>query len=174
MTMQPLTADDPALSEITKQYVHDTRANPLLRTIMDNPCCHVDDDGTVCGQSWKVDNDTIRAIHNVPARGTHSFRGVPLEIPSEPAGGIYRLAKDDMERFGIEAPRPLTAAEMYLSEKQAAAMLKVNVKALREMVKAKTIEVDKIADVTLVRRQSVERVIALAEELASAEGDDDE
>lgn len=157
-----------ARREIEAQFFNATPS------IMDKPCAHVDQDGNVCGKSWKLDNDTIRAIHNTPALGTHSYRPVPVLSNPTSAGNAYHLSKSDREQYGVEEPEPKTAQDTYVSEKQAAAMLSVNVKALRAMLKAGTVAADKIGEVTLVRRQSVERILAMAEAARGADGDDDE
>lgn len=151
-----------ARREIEAQYFRPTPS------IMDAPCQHVYPDGTMCGSSWKLDNDTIRPLHMPLAIGGHSYRPKPLEVPEEQAGPMYRLSKTDRALYGVEEPAPKQATEIYLSEKQAAGQLGVTVKALRGMVKAETVQADRIGDVTLVRRASVERILAMTEAIREA------
>lgn len=148
--------------------------DPTVRSIMDNPCAHVFPDGAVCGLSWKQNNDTIRQIHREYSPGSHSYRPTPLVLPDgPPPGNGYALQKIDLARFGLDQPEPQSAVDTYVSEKQAAGMLTVNVKQLRAMVKARTLEADKIGEVTLIRKQSVERVIALAAIAADEDNPED-
>lgn len=156
-----------ARREIEAQFF---RKTPSL---MDTPCQHLYNDGRMCGMSWKIDNDTIREVHRIPALGTHSYQPTRIESSPLQAGGAYRLSRGEQKHWGIEEPQSKTAEQTYMSEKQASAALKVTVKALRVMVTSGTVEAHKIADVSLIVRTSVERIIAMAE-IAKDEGIEDE
>lgn len=161
--------DDASISVALREY-ESQFFNAGVPSIMNAACAHVSPEGLSCGLSWKLNNDTIRPVHRTPGGGTHSYRPQPLAVSDQPAGNTYHLSKREYESYGVEPEPPKTAVDTYLSEKQAAKLLAVTLKDLRAMVKAGTLAADKIGDVTLIRKEGVDRVLALAELARDAEG----
>jgi hypothetical protein len=149
-----------AVREFAAQYESDV---PGAR--MQGPCVRLTREGQPCGRPWAhhlPDDNGRPAIVS-----GHSYLERDLTPGPGPRRGFYR--RDDAEPVTVEAVAAETLADTYMTEKDAAARLAVTVPALRGMVKAGTVKSDRVGAVTLVRRQSVERIAETAA-LAAEDG----
>ena len=150
---------DKAIREFASQYESDV---PGAK--MKGPCIRVNREGVTCSRPWA---DHLPDRDRPALVSTHSYLEAPVNPPKPAVKGYYR--RDDAEPVKVEAVASQALDDTYMTEKDAAAALGVTVPKMRGMVKAGTVKADRVGAVTLVRRQSVERIVQMAA-LAEADG----
>jgi len=145
----PQDALEAGLAELDRQYGSD------VPSMMNSSTCRHVEGGAVCGMRYKdARNELTHAGLN------HSF--LPFDKPVASRAASYTLTA--LERAKLEGDQKQEpVAEAYLSVQQAALMLSVTPAKVRAMVKSRGLRADTVGKVILVRRESVDRLLALAE-----------
>lgn len=121
----------------------------ITTSIMFGPCY-------VCNKTWRDENGDIRKEHRVNTLNGHFFSRKPLPKSDRNPAERAMWRRDNLSpRVDAEDP-----SEFYLSEADAAKLLKTSVTKLRRMANLKR---DKIAGVTLIHTSSVNQILELAD-----------
>lgn len=113
--------------------------------------------GALCG---RLLDDHLAPDVGTPARvRDHTFRLTPF-VHIEVRKPRNHYSRDDVVQAAAE---PDAVEDTYYTERDAAARLGVTVPALRKLVKDGQVKADRVGSVVLVRRVSVDRIVALAE-----------
>lgn len=136
-----------AIAEFERSYVAD------VPSLMNTAMCHHEENGRVCGLRYK---DTQNNLTHLSM--SHTF----LPQPRKEATRHESYTLTSVERARLEQRDP-TVAETHMSIAQAAKALGQKPADVREMVRSGGLQTDKVGSVVLVRRQSVEKLLALAE-----------
>lgn len=152
MPTEMFADDDPILVEFRKD-----NERTIAGSIMLAPCALTLPSGSLCGVPWPQHRGLDHSYFAAPPRHR------------EGRTDAYQLTPE--ERAPVAPPDPSSPAEHYYSERQAADVLGIALKDLRGMLKAGTLASDRIGTVTLVRRDGVDRLVALASALSEVADD---
>ena len=119
------------------------------------PCLHMFADGRQCRRPWgehvpEMDSGRARIVD-------HTYREVILPHPDKAKPKNY-YKRDDAPVQQVDTPPD----EPFMSVAGAAKAIGVSVKECREMIAEGTLGVMKVGRTVIVKRQAVERILALA------------
>ena len=121
---------------------------------MVGPCLHEYKDGRVCRAAWQAH---VPEMDSQRARiADHTYRETVLPHPDKAKPKNY-YKRDDAPIAQVETPD-----EPFMSVAEAAKALTISVKECREMIAEGTLGVLKVGRTVIVKRQAVDRILALA------------